>query len=103
MLRRSLTHDPRFVNCPGERLLAIDVLAALHRGYGRNRVRMIRRSDTDSVDLFVHLIEHPPEVLERFGLGMFLENVSRTGLVHVAKCHNLSPAARDVIEITAAL
>ena len=58
-----------------QRLLAVDVLAALDGGHGGHRVGMVGRGDDDRVDLLVHLVEHLAEVAELLGLGIVLEGV----------------------------
>ena len=55
-------HETRLTDVVGERLLAVDVLAGLHRGDRDERVQVIGRGDQDGVDRLL-LLEHDPEVL----------------------------------------
>jgi len=83
VLRRRLAHHSRFMHGASQRLLAINVLAALHRRHRGNYVRMIRCGDEHRLNLLIHGIEHPPEVFERFSLRILLKDIASSGLVHV--------------------
>ena len=78
-------HPPRLVDAPGERLLAVDVLAQLHGRQADRCVHMVGNADDDRVDLPVQRIEHLAVIAESLGLGIALERVGRALLVHVAK------------------
>jgi len=41
-----------FVDSQGERLLAVNILAALHRGHGNQRVPVVNRAADDGVNIF---------------------------------------------------
>ena len=61
IFRGEVGEQARFPNGARERLLTIDVLAALHRPGGADGVHEIRRGDDDGVDV-LFLIEHLAEV-----------------------------------------
>ena len=61
-------HPPRLVDAPGERLLAVDMLAQLHGRQAHRRVHMVGNADDDRVDLLVHRIEHLAVIAEPLGL-----------------------------------
>ncbi len=96
-------HHARFLNGASERLFAINVLAAFHRGHCGDRMRVIGSRDDDGVNFLFHFIQHPAKILEDFCPGMFPKNVARARVVHVAKRDNLGVAVGDIVEITSAL
>jgi len=69
LLARDLGHHPRLIDAVRQRLLAVAVLAQLHRHHARHGVGVIRRADHDRVDLLVHLVQQLAEILVPFGLG----------------------------------
>ena len=64
-LLRGEPHLPRLVDRVRERLLAIHMLAHLHRLRGGDGMAMIGNADCDGVDLVAHFVEHFAEVAER--------------------------------------
>ena len=61
-LRRDPGHRPRLPHVVGQGLLAVDVLAGLHREDRGVGVEVVRSGDQDGVDRLL-LLEHHPEVL----------------------------------------
>ena len=70
-----------------ERLLAMHVLAHLHRLRGHHRVVVIGHADRHGVDAVAHLVEHLAEVGEVV-LGL-------VGLVHAFEDRRIDVAQRD--------
>ena len=58
----------------GQRLLAVDVLAALDRRHRDDGVHVVGRADDDRVDVLL-LVEHLAEVLVPLRLGNFVEDL----------------------------
>src|SRR5207248_1412722 len=58
ILARGRHEGAYLVDAVGERLFAIDVLAALHGFHGDDRVAVVGRANDDAVDLLAHLVEH---------------------------------------------
>ena len=54
----------------GQRLLAVDVLAAIDGGHRRHGVVVVGRADEDPVDILLHLVQHLAEIAELLGLGI---------------------------------
>ena len=86
-----------------KRLLAIDVLAALHRRHRGHCMRMIGRGNEHRLNVLVHGIQHPSEVFEWFGIGSLLKNIAGSSLVHVTEGHDFPSAPGEIVEIAAAL
>mgnify|MGYP006189346787 CR=1 FL=1 len=76
---------PSFPNTVRQRLLAVNVLAQLHRGHGLHEVHVVRRADDHGVDVLPFLIEHLAEIPKAGGLGMPFERSRRTHVVDVAE------------------
>ena len=57
-----LQHLARFPDGAGERLLHVDVLAALHAPHGRGGVHEIGNRDDDGVDVIGLFVEHLAEI-----------------------------------------
>lgn len=78
-----------------QRLLDEDVLLHRHREHRRREVRVIRRRDTDRVDVALHLLQHLAEVRELRHAGELLEVAvdARRLEVHVTKGDRLGLAA----------
>ena len=68
---RQISQRPRFVHRVGQRLLHVDVLAALHRSFGHDGVQMIRSCDDDTIDVLL-LVQHLAEIGVARGLVEFL-------------------------------
>jgi hypothetical protein len=79
------------------------MFAALHGRDGGHGVRVVGGGDHHGIDLFVHLVQHPPEISERPGLGMFLEDVARPLLVHITQTDEVHTGAGNVVEVTSSL
>src|ERR1035437_3503134 len=103
VLERGLTHDSRFMHRAGEGLFTIDMFAALHGRYGGHGVSVVGRGDHHGIDLLVHLVQHPPEISERPGLRMLLEDVARPFLVHITQSDEVHARAGNVVEVTSSL
>ncbi len=89
-----LGHFAALVDGVGQRLLAVDVLAAFHSGDRGHRVVMVGRGHHDGVDLLVQLVEHLAEVAELRGLGMVVEGADDAVVapVDVAEGHDIVAA-----------
>ncbi len=61
-LARGLGDDARLMHIAGQRFLAIDVLAHLQRGQGREGVGVLRRADDHGVQI-LGLVVELPEIL----------------------------------------
>ena len=85
VLARDRSHHPCLVHAVRQRLLAVAVLAQLHGHHAGRRVRVIRRADHDCIDLCMHFVQHPAEVLVAFGLRELLEVLRGPCFVHVAQ------------------
>lgn len=46
----------------GERLLAVNVFAQVHRRHSRHPVEVVRGGDSDGVDRLIHFLKHISEV-----------------------------------------
>ena len=103
VLERGQAHDSRFVHRAREGLFTIDVFAALHGRHRGDGMSVVGRGHQHGIDLLVHLVEHPAEILERLGLGMLLVNVARPLCVHVAQRHDVHARPGKVIEVTPSL
>ncbi len=82
-------------------LLAIDVLAGLHRRHGDHRMGVVGRAHQHRVDPVAHLIQHLPVVLVSPRLREALEGPGGTAFVHVAEGDDV--LVRHVGEIMSAL
>ena len=83
-----------------QRLLAIDMLAALDGLHRREGVVVIGRGDDDGVDL-LHLVEHLAVVGELLRLGILLEDAGGVALIHIAQRHDV--LALHLAEVVGAL
>ena len=75
----------RFVDVVRQRLLAINVLAMVHRGHGRCRMRVIRCGNMNRIDLVGHLIKHLAKVGEPLRLGMLFTGCSQIVCIDIAE------------------
>ena len=103
VLERGLAHYSRFMHRAGEGLFTINMFAPLHRCHGGHGVRVVGRGDYHGIDLFVHLVQHPPKISEWFGLGMPLEDVARSFLVHVTQTNEVHTEAGNVVKVRSSL
>ncbi len=102
-----LAHVPGLGDRVRQRLLAVDVLAHVHRHQAGRRVRVVRRADGDGVDLLAHLVEHlavvevrfrvvlslPRPRLDLFGVAQVFQGVVEMVLVDVADGDNVAEFA----------
>ena len=77
-----------FVHRMRQRLLAIHVLAQLHRHHRGGRVAVVGRADHDGVDI-LSLVEHLAKVAIARGLGIRLERLGGAALIDVAQRHDV--------------
>ena len=66
-------HLTALIHRVGQRLLAVYMLAVLHRGDGCDRVIVVRRAHHHGVDLLVHRVKHLTKVVKLLRLGMAAE------------------------------
>ena len=90
-------HPPRFLDAPGQGLLAIDVLAQVHRRQADRSVHVVGNAHDHRVDLPVHRVEQLAVVAEPLGLGELLEGLGSALVVHVAEGHDV--LGRDLLEV----
>ena len=95
-----ISHHAGFPHGLGEGLLAIDVLAHLHRHDAGDSVDVIRCGNSDAVDLIAHFGEHFAEVRVFLGIGEPLGHGIEPLLVNIAETDDLSAAFRGVESIT---
>ena len=62
VLHRRLLQQPRLPRRPGQRLLDVDVLAALHAGQRHGGVHEVGDADGAGVDVLAFLVQHDAEV-----------------------------------------
>ena len=95
-------HQPRFLDRPGQRLLAEAVLAHPHGHHARRGVGVVGRADGHGVDLVAQLLEHLAvvEVLLRF--GVLLPHLVEDVAVDVAEGDDLAVRA-GVVGVAVAL
>src|ERR1035437_9174606 len=103
VLERGLTHDSRFMHGAGEGLFTIDMFTPLHGRHGGYGVSVVGGGDHHRIDLFAHLVQHPPEISEPPRLGMLLEDIARPFLVHVTQTNEVHTRAGNVVEVTSSL
>ena len=66
------------------------MFAHRHGLNGGREVGVVRRHDTDRVDVIAHLIKHHPEVIVGLGIGepfQIFYDVSRRDKIHIRKRH----------------
>ena len=80
-------HHAHFFNAVAQRLLAVDVLAAVHGPVGHERVRVIRRAADHRLDVL--LLKAFPPVHILLGLGEFPRPEVQVVLVDVAEGHHV--------------
>ena len=95
-----ISHHAGFPHGLGKGLLAIDVLAHLHRHDAGHSVDVIRCGNSDAVDLIAHFGEHFPEIRVFLGIGEPLGHGIEPLLVNIAETDDLSAAFRGVESIT---
>ena len=88
---------PGLVNIVGQRLLAIHVLAQVHRQHTGRGMSMIGRAHQHGVDLFLHAAEHLAEVDEGTGLGPAACGAGQEILIDVAEGHDVLAATGVVV------
>ena len=98
---RRLRHLPHFPDAARERLLAVHVLAELHRGDRHDGVVVIGRGDEHRVDVLLG-IEHaaPVAILPR--VGVLRERLGRVLLVAVAERDDLRARRSGVPDVVGA-
>ena len=98
-----LTHEPSFMNRPGQWLLAIDMLFHPHRLQCCHRMGMVRRADGDDVHLVSKSLKHLPKVCVLGSvrkLSCFLIN---SCLLDITEADNLHTLLGDMAAIAASL
>ena len=94
---------PGLVDRVRQRLLAIDMLAAMDGRHGDRGVHVVRRGNAYGVDLLVHLIEQFPPV----GKGLCPRETSGSGvpivLMHVAQGNHLDWPLGEAADVAATL
>src|SRR5262249_50246792 len=78
-----------FVDPPGEWLLAVNVLAELHRGQTDRSMHVIGSANHDSVNLAVQRVEELAIVTKALGLGILFECFGCPTIVDVAECDDI--------------
>ena len=89
---RRLGQHAGFVNVMGERFLAEDVFAQLHRRHADHRVRVVGRSDEHGIDVLL-LLQHHAVVLVSRGVGKRIEGFRGVAVVHIAERDDVSRTA----------
>jgi hypothetical protein len=79
------------------------MLAALHGCHGSYGVGVVGRGDHHGIYLLVQFVQHSPKVGEGLGLGMFLEDIACSFLVHIAQTDDVHPEASNILEVTSSL
>ena len=94
---RGILELARFPDGARERLLHVDVLAALHGPHGGGGVHEIRDGDDHGVDDRALLVQHLAEVFVLRNFFVLLELAGGARVVHVAECDDvLVRATADV-------
>ena len=91
------------MDCLGERLLTVDVLAQAHGRGGGDAVDVIGSGDGHRIDRFADLVEHLPEVLELLGLRVLLTLLGERVPIDVAQTDDGATAACGVVGVAGAL
>ena len=92
----SVRIEPRFLDRPGQRLLAKAVLAHAHGHDAGRGMRMVRSAHGDGVNLVVEFVEHLPVVIIFLGLGVLGPHLIEGMGINVAKPDDLAMATRVV-------
>jgi hypothetical protein len=71
------------MNRVGQRLFAIDVLAAFNRSHCRDGVKVIRGGHNYGIDALLHGIEHFAEIPELLGVWELFERAGTVAHIHV--------------------
>lgn len=95
-----ISHHTGFPHGLGKGLLAVDVLAHLHRHNAGHSVDVIRCGNSDTVDLIAHFGEHFAEIRVFLGVGERLGHGIEPLLVNIAETDDLSAAFRGIESIT---
>ena len=95
-----ISHHTGFPHGLGKGLLAVDVLAHLHRHNPGHSVDVIRCRDGDTVDLIAHFREHLPKIRVFLGVGERLGHRIEPLLVNITETDDLSAAFRGIESIT---
>ena len=80
---------PRFMHIVRQRLLAVDMLAAIEGRHRRGGMGVVGGGDIDRIDLARHLIEHPAEVGKLFRVCMLGCGGAQIVGVDIAQRHHI--------------
>ena len=86
-----------------ERLLAVDVLAQVHRRHGCGAVQVVRSGNRDRIDGLVHFREHLAEIDEFPGLGKLFRLFVEHAGIDIANGHDVAPALCGFVHIAVTL
>ena len=89
VLPRDLGHLARLGHRMGERLLAINVFAHLHRHEGGRGVHVVGRRNGHGIDIPAFLLQHQSEIFELPGLRIFFECPGAVDFIHIAQGVNV--------------
>src|SRR6185503_17793795 len=103
LLGGELSEDAGLVDGLHQGLLAVDVLAELHRGACDDAVAVVGGGDGDGVDLVAHLVEHFAKIFEGFGVGVLLGRELEVVGIDVAQGDDLAAGLGRVFNVGGAL